>query len=126
MDRLDAEDLDKIKKQKEDENALKEDGFTVKITVHLGTCGLAAGGNEVFDEVKKEIETSGRDDIKVVISGCAGMRSSEPNVTIGRLNEDSVIYQNVNAEKMRKIFQGHVLGSEIQSDYALARIKQSV
>jgi len=96
----------------------------IQVKVHLGTCGIAAGGNEVFKALQEEIERSGRKDIKVVVSGCAGLCSSEPNVTVGRMGEDAVIYCDMDAKKMRTIFQGHILGGEIQSDHALARIKQ--
>ncbi len=123
MPRLSSEDLDKIKEKVREESSLKSDGYTVEITVHLGTCGIAAGGDRVFEALKQEIDKSGRKDIKVVISGCAGMCSSEPNVTVRRINEEAVIYRDLDAEKMRTIFRGHVLNGEIQGDYALARIK---
>lgn len=123
MAKLTADDLKKITRKVLKEETLRKDGYTVKVTVHLGTCGIAAGGDEVFRALQEEIDTSKRNDIKVVISGCAGMCSSEPNVTVGRMGEDAVIYRDMDAKKMRTIFQGHVLGGEIQSDYALARIK---
>ena len=124
MAKLTADDLKDIKKKVLKENTLRKGGYTVKVTVHLGTCGIAAGGNEVFKALQEEIERSGRKDIKVVVSGCAGLCSSEPNVTVGRMGEDAVIYCDMDAKKMRTIFQGHILGGEIQSDHALARIKQ--
>jgi len=124
MARLSGSDLKKIKDRVKRENALGGDGYTVQITVHLGTCGIAAGGDEVYEVLKGEIMRSRRNDINVVISGCAGMCSSEPNVTIGRAGEDAVLYRNLDAEKMRQIFQGHVLKGEIQSDFAMARIRQ--
>jgi NADP-reducing hydrogenase subunit HndB len=120
------EELVNLKEKVKKENSLSKDGYKVKITVHLGTCGIAAGGEEVYKALKEEIEASKREDIKVVISGCAGMCSSEPNVTIGRLGEDAVIYRDLDAEKIRKIFQGHVLGGEIIDEYAMARIKEPV
>jgi NADP-reducing hydrogenase subunit HndB len=123
---LTVEDLVKLKEKVKKENSLSKDGYTVKITVHLGTCGIAAGGEEVYKALQEEIEGSKRDDIKVVISGCAGMCSSEPNVTIKRMGEDAVIYRDLDADKIRKIFQGHVLGGEILNDYAMARIKEPV
>jgi len=120
------EELENLKEKVKKQNSLTQDGYTVKITVHLGTCGIAAGGEEVYKALKEEIEASKREDIKVVISGCAGMCSSEPNVTIGRMGEDAVIYRDLDAEKMRKIFQNHVLGGEIVDKYAMARIKEPV
>jgi len=120
------EELVRLKEEVKNKNSLSRDGYTVKITVHLGTCGIAAGGEEVYEALKEEIKASGREDIKVVVSGCAGMCSSEPNVTIGRLAEDAVIYRDLDAEKMRKIFKKHVLEGEILNDYAMARIKEMV
>ena len=120
------EELVNLKEKVKKQNSLSQDGYTVKITVHLGTCGIAAGGEEVYKALEEEIEESKREDIKVVISGCAGMCSSEPNVTIARLGEDAVIYRDLDAEKMRKIFQNHVLGGEIVDKYAMARIKEPV
>ena len=126
MARLTAEDLIGLKEEVKKKNTLSKDGYTVKITVHLGTCGIAAGGDAVYKALQEEIEGSERDDIKVVISGCAGMCSSEPNVTIWRMGEDAVIYRDLNAEKIREIFKGHVMGGEIVKDYAMARIKDPV
>jgi NADP-reducing hydrogenase subunit HndB len=89
----------------------------------MGTCGIAAGADEVFKVLNEEQEKMKRDDIRVVISGCMGMCSSEPNVTVRRMGEDAILYGHLDGEKMRKIFQGHVLKGEIQSDFAVARIK---
>ncbi len=123
MAKLKVEDLIKIKERMEKESALGKDTYTVKITVHMGTCGIAAGADEVFKALNEEREKLKRDDIKVVISACMGMCSSEPNVTVRRMEEEAILYGGLNAEKMRKIFQGHVLRGEIQTDLAVARIK---
>jgi NADP-reducing hydrogenase subunit HndB len=120
------EELVNLKEKVKKENSLSKGGYKVKITVHLGTCGIAAGGEEVHKALKEEIEASKREDIKVVISGCAGMCSSEPNVTIERLGEDAVIYRDLDAGKIRKIFKAHVLEGEILNDHAMARIKEPV
>ena len=123
MAKLTVADLKQIKDRVKKETALSKDGYTVEVTAHLGTCGLAAGGGKVYDALKEEIEKSGREDIRIVISGCAGMCSSEPNVTIRRIGEDAVIYKELDADKMREIFEGHILNGEIPKKYAMARIK---
>ena len=123
MAKLKVEDLKDIKERMEKESALSKDKVTVKITVHMGTCGIAAGADQVFNALNEEKEKLKRDDIKVVISACMGMCSSEPNVTVRRMGEDAILYGGLNAEKMREIFQGHVLNGEIQSGLAVARIK---
>ncbi len=123
MARITVADLGKIKARVKKETALTKDGFTVEIIAHLGTCGIASGGDKVYDALLEDIEKAGRKDIRVVISGCAGMCSNEPNVTVRRIGEEAVIYKNLNADKMREIFEGHVLNGEIPKKHAMARIK---
>ncbi len=40
-------------------------------------------------------------------------------MTVEIEGEDPVIYQKMNPDKMRKVFQKHILGGEVQTDYAL-------
>ena len=123
MKKVTPDELKKIKEKVQKEGSLHESGYTVKVTVHLGTCGIAAGGEEVLRALNDEIEKSKTDNIKVVISACMGMCSSEPNITVKRMGEDPILYHDIDAEKMSKIFQGHILKGEIQNDYALARMR---
>jgi NADP-reducing hydrogenase subunit HndB len=123
MARLTGEGLNSLKERIRKESALSKEGCTVKITVYLGTCGIAAGGDKVLEALEEEMRSSGRKDIMIVISGCAGMCSSEPNVMVGRVGEDAILYRDLNAEKMRLIFRGHVLGGKVQRDYAMAKIR---
>ena len=123
MAKLTAADLDKIKDRVKKETSLNKNGYTVEVTVHLGTCGIASGGDKVYDALKEEIEKAGKKDVRVLISGCAGMCSSEPNVTVRRINEEAVIYKDLNADKMREIVEGHILKGEVPKKYALARMK---
>ena len=123
MGKLTPDELKKIKEKMVKEGGLNESGYTVQVTVHLGTCGIAAGGEEALAALNEDIEKSKRTDIKVVISACMGMCSSEPNVTVKRIGEESILYHEINAEKMHRIFQSHILNGEIQNDYALARMR---
>lgn len=91
----------------------------VKVTVHLATCGIVAGARDVMDALLEETNSSGRSDIKVESSGCIGKCPTEPNVTIEIEGEDPVVYQKMNAEKMRQVFHQHVLGGHVQTDFVL-------
>ena len=55
MPKLSIEDLKKIKENAKKATALREGGATVKITVHMGTCGIAAGAREVMDSLLEEM-----------------------------------------------------------------------
>ena len=43
MPKMTIDDLKRIKEDTTKSNSLREGGATVKITVHMGTCGIAAG-----------------------------------------------------------------------------------
>jgi NADP-reducing hydrogenase subunit HndB len=89
----------------------------------MGTCGIAAGAREVMDALLEEMAQADRSDIRVINSGCMGMCSSEPNVTVEIQGKDPVIYQHMDRNRMRQVFKRHVLLGEVQTEFALARIK---
>jgi len=123
MPKLTIEDLKRIREKAKKSTSLREGETTVKITVHMGTCGIAAGAREVMDALLEELAQSDRQDIRVVTAGCMGMCSSEPNVTVELHGRDPVIYQHMDKNKMRQVFRRHVLLNEVQTDFALARIR---
>jgi len=123
MAKLTIEDLKRIREDTKKKTTLREGGATVKITVHMGTCGIAAGARDVMDVILEELSETDRQDIHVMNSGCMGMCSSEPNVTVEVKGHEPIIYQHVDRNKMRQIFKRHVLKGEIQTDFALAKIQ---
>ncbi|MBW1850323.1 MAG: (2Fe-2S) ferredoxin domain-containing protein [Deltaproteobacteria bacterium] len=123
MAKLTIDDLKKLRESAKKATALREGETTVKITVHMGTCGIAAGAREVMNALIEEMSESDRQDIRVVTSGCMGMCSSEPNVTVELKDKEAVIYQHMNRNKIRQVFKRHVLLGEVQTDFALARVK---
>ncbi len=121
MPRIKVEDLAKIKERTLKSMCLSECRETVKITMHMGTCGLAAGAGPVMAALKEEMAAAKRDDIKVVVSACAGMCSSEPNVTVELTGREPVMYQHMDADRMRQVFRRHVQKGEVQTQFALVR-----
>jgi NADP-reducing hydrogenase subunit HndB len=91
----------------------------VKITVHLATCGIAAGAREVMTTLQDEVYKSNRYDIQIANAGCLGKCSTEPNVTVEIEGEEPVVYQHMNPEKMRQIFKEHILNGVVQADFTL-------
>lgn len=123
MAKLTIEDLKRLREKAKKSTALREGEATVKITVHMGTCGIAAGAREVMVGLMEMMAETDRSDIRVMNSGCMGMCSSEPNVTIEMKDQEPVMYQHMDKNKMRQVFMQHVLKGQIQTDFALARIK---
>ena len=122
MAKLTIDDLRSIKEKTARETSLRHGTASIKITVHMGTCGIAAGARDVMNALMEEMAQSDRDDIRVVASGCMGMCSSEPNVTVEKENEEPIVYQKMDANRMRQVFKRHVLLGEVQTDFALARM----
>lgn len=122
MAKLSIQDLKRIKEKATKDISIRQEKGSVKVTVHMGTCGIAAGAREVMDTLLKEIAESERSDIRVVNSGCMGMCSSEPNVTVEFENQEPIVYQHVDINRMRQIFKRHVLLGETQTEFALARM----
>jgi NADP-reducing hydrogenase subunit HndB len=121
MVKLKIEDLQKIKNRVHAETALR-DGFNrVKVTVHMGTCGIASGAKEVMDSLMGEIEEARVSDVMITTSGCMGLCSREPLVTVEIIGRDPIKYEYVNPNKMRQIFKKHILEGEIQTPFVLAR-----
>lgn len=122
MAKMSIEDLKQIKEKTAKETSLREGMANIKITVHMGTCGIAAGARDVMNALMDEMAQTDRQDIRVVASGCMGMCSSEPNVTVEKEGEEPIVYQHMTANKMRQVFRRHVLEGEVQTDFALAKM----
>ncbi|MEW6681276.1 MAG: (2Fe-2S) ferredoxin domain-containing protein, partial [bacterium] len=76
------DDLKRIKEEHKAQATLREGGQRVKITVHMGTCGIAAGARNIMSCIMDEIAVRNITDVIVTTSGCAGMCSREPMMTI--------------------------------------------
>jgi NADP-reducing hydrogenase subunit HndB len=122
MAKLTIEDLKKIKEKTAKETSLRDGPANIKITVHMGTCGIAAGARDVMSALMEEMAAADRQDIRVVASGCMGMCSSEPNVTVEKQDGEPIVYQLMDSNKMRQVFKRHVLLGEVQTDFALAKM----
>ena len=121
MTKLTIEDLKRIKEEVRSSTSLREGGFRAKITIHMGTCGIAAGARKLMSAVLKEIEERKTQDVIVTTSGCAGLCSREPMATVEILGKPPVKYCDLNEEKIKEIFLHHAIQGEIVEAYALAR-----
>ena len=121
MPKLIIADLKKIKDRVHAETALREGDRRARVTVHMGTCGIASGAREVMDALLRTIEEAGVSDVVVTTSGCMGLCSREPLVTVEIIGQEPIKYEYVNPNKMRQIFKRHVLEGEVQTPFVLAR-----
>jgi NADP-reducing hydrogenase subunit HndB len=120
MPKLKLEDLQKLREKLHKSVSLREGGGRVKITVHMGTCGIASGGRQILSAFSKEMEAANIRDVTLATSGCAGLCSREPMATVEIVERPPVKYVDLTEEKVREIFRAHVIGGNIVAKYALA------
>jgi NADP-reducing hydrogenase subunit HndB len=121
MAKLTIADLKKIKDKVHAETALREGDRRAKVTVHMGTCGIASGARDVLNSLMNEIAEAGVNDVVVTTSGCMGLCSREPLVTVEILGKEPIKYELMNANKMRQVFKKHILDGEVQTPFVLAK-----
>jgi NADP-reducing hydrogenase subunit HndB len=120
MAKIGPDDLDKIGDAIKRTMLLREGTGRAKVIVHMGTCGIAAGARTVMKALMDEIEGREVKDVLLTISSCAGLCSREPMVTVELTGEPAVKYVDLTPEKAKRVFEEHVLGGKIVTEYALA------
>lgn len=114
MLKLKIEDLERIKEENRKASELVEGGDRrARITVHMGTCGIAAGAEKVYRALMEEIERKKISYVVVTTSGCAGLCCREPMVTVELAGQPPVKYIDLDERKVREILNEHVLGNNI-------------
>ncbi len=121
MAKLTIDDLKKIKERVEKEDQFRIGNKRFKITVHMGTCGIASGAKEILDTFIKEVSESNSEDVIVTTSGCIGICSKEPLATVEEQGKDPIVYEYLTPNKARQIFKRHIINDEIQTDFVMAR-----
>ncbi len=120
MPKIKPEDLEKISEKMRRMTILREGAGRAKITVHMGTCGIAAGSRKIMSALLALLEETGEKDIILTTSGCAGLCSREPMATVELKGEAPVKYVDLTENKIKRIFNEHVIGGKVVTEYALA------
>ena len=72
---------------------------------------------EVMDELKKLIESAGKqDDIQIIQTGCQGLCAKGPIMVV---HPGNVFYQEVKPEMVERIFNEHILGGTPVDEYLM-------
>lgn len=120
MPKMTPKDIDKIREHMAGTINMREGDARVRVTVHMGTCGIAAGARTIVAKLMDLVEQRGVLDVVVTTSGCAGLCSREPMMTVELKGQAPVKYVDVDEEKAETIFSDHVISGKIVKDYALA------
>lgn len=88
-----------------------------KVIVGLGSCGIAAGANKVFDEFKKKFSANNLN-VELSTTSCVGMCYNEPLVEV---IDDSgyYLYGNIDKNITNNIIDEHLINNNPVKDYLI-------
>jgi len=120
MTKLKPENLEQIREKVRRTLELREGAGRARVTIHMGTCGIAAGATKIQDAILTLIKEKRAKDVIIASSGCAGLCSREPMMTVELREQAPVKYVDLTEKKAREIFTEHVMGGNVVTKYALA------
>ncbi len=88
-----------------------------KIKVGLGTCGVSAGGELVYNKLKQSISELNLD-VELSETGCMGMCYEEALVEIEDDN-DKYLYSKVSVDKVGRIINEHIINNQPINDWII-------
>lgn len=114
-------DIENIKKDTIEKQKLSKEGKRVRVSVHMGTCGIASGAMDILAVLRNEVKKSALKDIEIKTTGCMGICSKEPLITVEVSGQEPIIYEYMNEEKASQVFNKHILNGQVVKEYAFAR-----
>ncbi len=73
----------------------------------MGTCGVSAGGEQIFNEMKRVI-TANHLDIELSETGCMGMCYEEPLIEV-QDDADNFLYAKMSVDKVGRLIDEHIV-----------------
>ncbi len=81
----------------------------MRITVHMGTCGIAAGARDVLTALMNALSGPAADKVTITQTGCAGLCDQEPMLTLTDKAGGSFRYGKLDKNRVGEIVREHVL-----------------
>ena len=81
-----------------------------QVTVHMGTCGIAAGARDVVVAFMTEMSDAGVTSVSLHQTGCAGLCEEEPMATVTAPDGTLYRYGLLDKDKVRSIVVDHLVG----------------
>jgi NADP-reducing hydrogenase subunit HndB len=89
---------------------LRQGRKDTQVTVHMGTCGIAAGARDVVATFMTEMSAAGVTSASLHQTGCAGLCEVEPMATITTADGAMYRYGLLDKDKVHTIVKDHLVG----------------
>ena len=113
------EELKKLRDRTRAEIDLREGPKEIQITVHMGTCGIAAGARDILKALSAELNQAAINNVTLRRSGCIGLCDQEPMMTLTDKTRKTFRYVKLDKKKIQKIVREHVAGGNPVIDYLI-------
>lgn len=114
-------DLEKIREEARRLTELREEKPQTKVSIGMGTCGIAAGARETMIAFLDEINKRNLAGIAVTPTGCPGLCEQEPIVEVEIPDQPRIVYGKISAEKARQIVAKHLVNGNILDEWVIGR-----
>ena len=113
------QDLRDLRDSARAETNLRGGPKDIQITVHMGTCGIAAGARDILAQLAEELHLASVQNVTLKRSGCLGLCDQEPMFTLIDKTGAKFLYGKLDKKKVHEIVREHVLGGKPVVDYTL-------
>ena len=114
-------DLLALREKAREAIALRSGPKEITITVHMGTCGIAAGARNVLASLSRSLEQEGVSNVTLRQAGCAGLCDREPMVTLSDKAGKEYRYGKLTDERVQAIVQKHVIQGSPVMEYLIGQ-----
>jgi len=113
------EDLNRLRSQALAEIDLRHGLKDIRVTVHMGTCGIASGARDVLATIMQELAASKVDSVSVQQAGCIGFCEQEPMISITNKAGEVYRYGRLDRNRTREIVRGHILRGVVVNEFLI-------
>jgi NADP-reducing hydrogenase subunit HndB len=113
------QDLKALQEKAKAEIELRTGQKDLRITVHMGTCGIAAGARDVLAALMNALTAADAKNVTITQTGCAGLCDQEPMLTLTDKSGGSFRYGKLDKHKVGEIVREHVLRGQPVIEYLI-------
>lgn len=92
---------------------------SIKVTVGMATCGIAAGARPVLLALADSIYGGNIQNVILTQTGCKGNCELEPVVEVSAPGKEKVTYVHMTPEKARRVVSEHIINGNVVTEYTL-------
>jgi len=120
---MDLNELRKMRERAQRDISLRSGHKEYRVTVSMGTSGIASGAREVMRALLDEIERRELDNVEVRTAGSLGLEDAEPVLTVEKEGEAPVTYGSMDAASARQVVTDHLLRGQRLDRHIIGKAK---